>query len=299
MFCSVIGGFALENGKMMPLVQPSEVFIIGGAAIGTLLIANPFDLLKKTCRALLRVFHGPVPTKKFYLSTMVMLHSLFEFARRNGASKLEDQLDHPENSVVFRRHAAVIRHIGALDFICDTLRLTTLGQIAPFELYMMLEQDFETRRRESAAPAAVVAFLADALPGLGILSAVLGVVITMGSVTELPKIIGQKVGAALVGTFLGIFLAYGFVAPLAAHLERISDAELQYYQILRNSIAAFARGMPVGIALEFGRRSIPPELRPGFIEMEEECRRASGKVVEMPLPLVSKETLQTPLRSAG
>ncbi|MES1258837.1 MAG: flagellar motor stator protein MotA [Acidobacteriota bacterium] len=279
---AVFGGFALENGELLPLIQPSELVIICGAACGTLLTANPLKLLRKLPRGIARVFRSGRLTRKFYVSTLVMLHAVFEFGRRNSAGSLEEQLDYPERSIVFIKHGAALRDPRALDFICDTLRLTTLGRIAPQELDTMLEQDQEARRQESIAPAGALIKLADALPGLGILSAVLGVVITMNSVRELPKVIGQKVGAALIGTFLGIFLSYGLVGPLAAHMERIGEAELQYYQILRTAVAAYARGMPVAIAIEFGRRSIPPELRPGFIEMERACRRAAGKIVEMP-----------------
>jgi chemotaxis protein MotA len=281
-FVSVIGGFLMENGKMGPLVQPAELVIIIGTAVGTLLSANPIKLLKRTWRELMRVFRGSRPDGAFYLKTLVMLHALFEYARRNGATKLEDQLDNPERSVVFRRHATVIRNEDTLNFLCDTLRLTTLGQISQWELDAMLEQDADIREHDLAAPAGVLNTLADALPGLGIISAVLGVVITMSALRESPKTIGHKIGAALVGTFLGIFLSYGFAAPLAAHVERLNETEIHYFNILRVAMAAFARGMPVQIALEFGRRAIPPTLRPGFIEMEQACRQSSGKIVEMP-----------------
>jgi len=283
---SVLGGFALENGRLAPLAQPAEVFIICGSAVGTLMSANSPELLRRTVFAMVRIFRTPPPNRKFYLSTMVMLFALFEYARRNGPAKLEDQLDHPDTSVLFRRHASAVHDSGALEFICDTLRLNTMGQISAYELDTLLELDFVTREHELAAPANTLATLADALPGLGILSAVLGVVITMSSLQESPASIGQKVGSALIGTFLGIFLSYGFAGPLAAHLERLNEAEVLYYQTLRAALAAFARGMPVSIAVEFGRRAIPPLLRPGFVETEQECRRASGKVVEnFPAPL--------------
>jgi chemotaxis protein MotA len=282
-FCSVIGGFALENGKFAPLAQPSEGVIVCGAALGILLTATPLGLLKKTGQDVVRVFRGPpATTKALYLSTLVMLHALFEFARRQGAARLEDQLDDPEHSAVFRKHANTIRSAGVMAFICDSLRLTTMSKIAPGDLDLMLEQDMETRERELAAPAKTLAWLADALPGLGIISAVLGVVITMSSLHDLPKTIGHKMGSALVGTFLGIFLSYGFVGPLAAHLERLSEAELHYYQTLRAAIAAFAKGMPSAIALEFGRRAIPPGVRPGFAEMEAEFKQATPKAMAMP-----------------
>jgi chemotaxis protein MotA len=278
-FCAVLGGFALENGQLVPLVQPSELVIICGAAIGTLLTANPMNVLKKTLRGLLRVFRGPPMTKEFYLSSLVMLYALFDYARRHGATKLEDQIDDPERSVVFQRHAGAIRNMGALHFICDTLRLISAGAVAPLDLDGLLEQDMAVRLRELAVPAGTLMSLADALPGLGIIAAVLGVVITMGSITDSPRIIGMKVGAALVGTFLGIFLSYGFVAPLGAHLKSIGEAEAHYYKMLRAALGAYGRGMPGIMAVEFARRAIPPDLRPDFSEMDHAVRKAAGKTI--------------------
>jgi chemotaxis protein MotA len=279
-FCAVIGGFALENGKFVPLVQPSELVIICGAAIGTLLTANTIHVLKKTLRGLLRVFRGPPMTKELYVSSLVMLYALFDYARRHGATKLEDQIDNPERSVVFRRHAGAIRDMGALNFICDTLRLTSMTVVLPLDLDALLEQDMAVRNREMGSPAETLMTLADALPGLGIIAAVLGVVITMGSITASPKSIGEKVGAALVGTFLGIFLSYGFVAPLGAHLKSIAEADVQYYQVLQAALAAFGKGRPGVIAVEFARRAIPPDLRPEFSEMEAEFRAVAGRTAD-------------------
>ena len=278
-FCSVLGGFALENGRFAPLAQPSELVIILGAGIGTLLTANPLRLLKKTWHCLLRVFQAPTVTRSLYLSSLVLLQALFAYARRNGSIKLEDQVDNPGRSPLFRRHAGAIRDAGALNFICDTVRLTTMTSVSPLDLDAMLDRDLEARVAELSAPAETLASLADALPGLGIISAVLGVVITMGSITDSPRSIGEKVGGALIGTFLGIFLSYGFVAPLAAHLTRLNEAEVHYYRMLQAGLAAFGKGMPPSVALEFARRAIPPDLRPAFAEMEQQYR--SQKILVM------------------
>jgi chemotaxis protein MotA len=283
--CAVIGGFALENGRLAVLVHPTEAVIIGGSAIGVLIASNPLDLLRKTLWGVLSIFRRQTLNKAYYLSSLVMLRAVFEYARRNGATRLEDQLDHPEGSTLFRRHAAVTGDPAALNFICDTLRLTTMTRIDPFDLEELFEREIEAREKELSGPADTMAALADTLPGLGIVSAVLGVVITMNSLTESPAVIGQKVGMALVGTFLGIFLSYGFVGPLAAHLSRLHEAEANYYRVLRASVGAFGKGLPASIALEFGRRSIPPEFRPDFSEMEAEFRttaRAQEKLLAMP-----------------
>jgi chemotaxis protein MotA len=170
--------------------------------------------------------------------------------------------------------------MGALNFICDTLRLISMTAVLPLDLDGLLDQDMEVRGRELGAPAETLMSLADALPALGIIAAVLGVVITMGSITDSPTSIGEKVGSALVGTFLGVFLSYGFVAPLGAHLKSISEAEIQYYQMLRAALAAFGKGMPGSIAVEFARRAIPPDLRPEFSQMEIACRAVTGKAAD-------------------
>jgi chemotaxis protein MotA len=284
-FCAVAGGFALENGRFAPLVQPAEAVIICGASIGILIASNPLELLRKTFGRVLMIFRPPELTREHYLSSLMMLRAIFEYARRNGATKLEDQIDHPERSHLFRRYAAVTHDAAAVNFICDTVRLTTMTKVDPFDLEELLEREMEARETELSAPAETVAALADALPGLGIIAAVMGVVITMSSLRDTPKVIGEKVGMALVGTFLGIFLSYGFVAPIAAHLERIQEAEVSYYRMLRAALLAFGKGMPASIALEFGRRSIPPGVRPDFRQMEAEFRsaaRAAEKVVTMP-----------------
>lgn len=273
--CSIAGGFALEGGHLSRLVQPAELLIICGGACGILLASNPLETLRKTGLQLNGVFRKPQQSKARYLSGLVMLRAIFDYARRYGATELENQVDHPARSILFQKHPSVSKDLELLGLVCDTLRLTTMTTVDSFDLQDLLDKEAEAREQELAGPAALLLSLADALPGLGIIAAVLGVVITMGSLHASPSVIGQKVGMALTGTFLGITLSYGLVGPLASHLTQLETADGDYDRMLRTTLAAYGKGIPPSIALEFGRRSIPPELRPDFTEMEAEFLRAS------------------------
>jgi chemotaxis protein MotA len=271
-FLSIIGGFLMEKGKLLVLVQPAELIIIGGAAAGTLLVANPLPLIAKIFRSLQGLLQSSRFTRDFYLESLKLLSDIFQFARKSGMAKLEEDVENPEKSTLFSKFPRFIKDRHLLYFVCDTLRTAVAGVVAPHDLDELLENDIETHHNEISGPARALAVVADALPGLGIVAAVLGVVITMGALGGPPEQIGEKVAAALVGTFLGILLSYGVVGPIAANLEKSNDAELQFYQTLRAGLMAFAKGMAPMIAVEFARRAIPPELRPTFQEMEATCK---------------------------
>jgi chemotaxis protein MotA len=226
----------------------------------------------KTLKSVLTVLGGSRFNKAFYLETLKMLSEIFTFARKSGTAKLEEEVENPEKSQMFQKYPKVIKDHHVLHFVCDTLRTAVAGVVAPHDLDAMLENDIEIHHHEVVAPAKSLATVADALPGLGIVAAVLGVVITMGALGGPPEEIGHKVAAALVGTFLGILLSYGVVAPLASNVEKIVDAESQYYQALRAGLMAFAKGMTPALAVEFGRRAVPPDLRPSFKETEAACK---------------------------
>src|SRR5208283_688216 len=194
---------------------------------------------------------------------------------KSGMAKLEEDIENPEKSVLLSKYPQMIKDLHVLHFVCDTLRTAVAGVVAPHDLDALLENDIETHHHEVSAPVRALATVADALPGLGIVAAVLGVVITMGALGGPPEEIGHKVAAALVGTFLGILLCYGVAAPLAANLEKTTEAETQYYQVLRAGLMAFAKGMAPIIAVEFARRSIPHALRPLFTDMEKSCKSSS------------------------
>jgi len=271
-FLSIIGGFLMEKGKLLVLMQPSEMIIIVGAALGTVLIANPMSLVMRIFKSLIGVLGGNRFTKEFYLESLKMLSDIFTFARKSGMAKLEEDVEHPENSALLSKYPSLVKDHHLLHFVCDTLRTAVSGVVLPHDLDALVEQDIETHHNEISGPARSLSSVSDALPGLGIVAAVLGVVNTMGSLAGPPEAIGEKVAAALVGTFLGILLCYGVVSPIAAGIEKNNEAESQYYQTLRAGLMAFAKGMAPMIAVEFARRAVPPEMRPTFHEMEAVCK---------------------------
>src|SRR5580698_4618040 len=272
---AVMGGYLMEHGQIMVLLQPAELLIIGGAAAGTLLIANPLSTLIRIMKGLISVIKGSPYTQGLYLETLKMLNELFMVARKQGMAKLEEDTENPDKSQVFSKYPKFLANHHAVHFVCDTLRMAISGGVPPFDLDQMMEMDMDVHHHEAGIPIAALSTVADALPGLGIVAAVLGVVITMGALGGPPEEIGHKVAAALVGTFLGILLCYGVAAPLAANLEKTTEAETQYYQVLRAGLMAFAKGMAPMIAVEFARRSIPHALRPQFPQMEQACKGAA------------------------
>ena len=269
---AILGGFLMEKGPLPVLMQPAELLIIGGAALGTILIANPLPIVIKLFKSVLGILSGSKYTKAFYLENLKMLNEIFGYARKNGLAKLEADVDDPHKSQIFAKYPKFTKDHHATDFICDTLRMFISSGTDPFELDQMMELDMEVHHHESGLPIAALSSTADALPGLGIVAAVLGIVITMGALGGPPEEIGHKVGASLVGTFLGILLCYGFLGPIAANLTKVNDAEGQYYHFLRVGVIAFTKGASPLMAVEFARRSIPSDSRPNFKETEGACR---------------------------
>jgi chemotaxis protein MotA len=273
---AILGGYLMEHGKILVLLQPAELVIIAGAALGTLLIANPLPVIIKILKGILGVLKGSPYTKAAYLDTLKMLYDLFMYARKNGVVKLEEDVENPHKSAVFKKYPKFLANHHAVDFICDTLRMSISGGVPAFDLDQMMEMDMEVHHAESAAPVAALSTVADALPGLGIVAAVLGVVITMGALGGPPEEIGHKVAAALVGTFLGILLCYGFLGPLALNLTKMNEAETDYLRCLQKGVIAFAKGSAPVLAVEFARRSIPGDIRPSFKEFEAASKGAKA-----------------------
>ncbi len=273
---AIMGGYLMEHGKLLVLMQPAELVIIGGSALGTLLIANPLPVIVKLLKGFSGVLGGDKYSKDRYLDTLKMLNDLFSRGRKGGISSLEPDVEAPDKSEVFKKYDFVMKDHHVLDFICDTLRMAMTGTVSHFDLDQMIELDLEVHHSEVAVPVAALNSVADALPGLGIVAAVLGVVITMGAIGGPPAEIGHKVAAALVGTFLGILLCYGFFGPLAAAMTKINDGEAGYYNCLRTGLIAFVRGAAPILAVEFSRRSIPQSVRPTFKEMEAACKGIKG-----------------------
>jgi chemotaxis protein MotA len=269
---AILGGFIMEKGPLPVLIQPAELIIIGGAALGTILIANPLPIVIKLFKGVLGVLSGSKYNKTYYLESIKLLNDTFTYARKNGLPKLEADVDEPHKSQLFSKYPKFLKDHHAVDFICDTLRMFISSGTDPFELDQMMELDMEVHHHESGLPIAALSSTADALPGLGIVAAVLGIVITMGALGGPPEEIGHKVGASLVGTFLGILLCYGFLGPIAANLTKMNEAEAQFYNFLRVGVIAFTKGASPLIAVEFARRSIPADVRPSFKETEGACR---------------------------
>ena len=288
-FGAVIAGFLMEKGHLLVLVQPSELITIVGAAIGTTLIANPIHILKAMIAGILGALHPSKFGKSQYLDTLKMLFELFNKVRKKGLIGIEDDVEKPAESEIFKKYPSFVSDHYAKAFLCDTLRTAITGGVEPFDMDQMMELDMDVAHHEMMMPVEALTTVADALPGLGIVAAVLGVVITMGSLGGPPEEIGKKVAAALVGTFLGILLCYGLVGPLASSMTKEADSQNSYLHVIRVVILAFLKGLAPVLAIEMGRRAIPEHLRPTFDEMEITCKRPAA--AEMP-PAISGSQVQ-------
>src|SRR5277367_5428690 len=271
-FGCIAGGYLMEKGNLLVLMQPAELLIIAGAAIGTVLIGNPTYVLKDIVGGVLRVFKGSPYTAGIYLDTLKFLNDFFNIARKAGLSTLEEDLDAPEKSALFKRHPNFLKNKEAMHFFCDTVRTLVTGGIETHDLDQIMETDLEIHHRGGRISAGALTTVADSLPGLGIVAAVLGVVITMGSLGGPPEEIGKKVAAALVGTFLGILLCYGFLGPIGANMAKTAEEEHAFLHMLRVLMIAFIKGVAPLLAVEFARRSIPADLRPNFKDFEKACK---------------------------
>ncbi len=261
----------MEGGALGALFQPAELVIIGGAALGSMMISTPLPLLKRLAGSL-GAFFKSGPGKQDYLEMLGMMYQTFRLTQQSGVMALESHCDDPKGSAIFSRFPKFLANHHAVDFFTDSIRVIIMGGVSPFDLEAMMDIDLEVHHHEALKPAQALAKVGDALPGMGIVAAVLGVVITMGAIDGPPSEIGHKVGAALVGTFLGILLCYGFVGPMATSLEHNVDFEGQYLGTIKSGVLALSKGLAPAIAVEFARRSIPAELRPSFSETEAYCR---------------------------
>src|SRR6266478_2154779 len=246
------------------------------AAIGTVLIANPLHILKAIAGGVAGAFGGSKFGKEKYLETLKMMYELFTRARKEGLMALEADSDDPEKSPVFSKYPKFLRDHHALAFVCDTIRMASGGGVEPFDVDQMMELDMDVHHHDTSQPIAALSTMADALPGLGIVAAVLGVVITMGALGGPPEEIGHKVAAALVGTFLGILLCYGLFGPIAQRMSKSADEERAFLNVLRATIIAFLKGIAPILAVEIGRRAVPVHVRPTFKEVEDACRAAKA-----------------------
>ena len=279
-FGCVVGGYLMEHGNLKVLIQPAELVTIGGAAIGTVLIANPMHILKKIAGGLGGVFGGSKYTKRAYIDSLKMMYDLLNKARKDGLMALENDVEEPDKSPIFSKGPAVFKDHHVRDFVCDSLRMAITG-IDAFDLDQMIDLDLEVHHQDATVPTAALSTMADSLPGLGIVAAVLGIVITMGALGGPPEEIGKKVAAALVGTFLGILLCYGLVGPIASNMTKAADEEHAYLYVLRVLMISFLKGTAPIMAVEVARRAVPGHVRPSFKELEAACRnRAPAEQAE-------------------
>ncbi|QLF92836.1 flagellar motor stator protein MotA [Pseudomonas sp. ABC1] len=271
-FASVLGGYLLSHGHIAALIQPFEVLIIGGAAMGAFLQSNPGSAFMKVFKKSLSMF-GSRFTHAYYLDVLKLIYEILNKSRREGMMAIEADLEDPAASPVFSKYPVILKDARMTEFVCDYLRIMSSGNMAPHELEGLFDMELASLKEELEHPSHAVTRVADGLPGFGIVAAVLGIVITMSMLGSGDQnAIGQHVAAALVGTFLGILAAYGFFGPLAASLEHDAKEELNLYEAIKASLVASASGMPPTLAVEFGRKVLYPAHRPTFSELEQAMR---------------------------
>lgn len=265
----VIGGFLLESGPIHALIQPNEFIIIAGGALGALIIMSPKKVLIDMFKGIMVCLKGAPHNREAYEELLKVLYELFLLGRRNGMIALEEHVLDPKNSSIFKRYPKFSANHHAMEFLCNSLRPIIDGKIKPDQLRVLLDVELARLEEEHHAPVNVLTKTADAMPGFGIVAAVLGIVVTMGAISGPVEKIGEHVAAALVGTFLGILLSYGFLNPLATNMEFIGAAELDYTKCIAACVIGFAGGMAPVTAVELGRRGLATNLRPSAEELEQ------------------------------
>jgi chemotaxis protein MotA len=270
---SLMGGYIMAGGDPLVLMQINEFIIIGGCAVGALLTANSMATLKAVMAGAMKTLKGPAVNKDVYLELMQMLYELFQFAKREGLIALEPHIEDPESSSIMSKYPTFLANHHGVEFLSDTLKVVLSGGVPAHDLEELMDLDLEAHHEEEHMAPAALTTMADAFPALGIVAAVLGVVITMGSISAGPEAVGHHVAAALVGTFLGVLLSYGIVGPVAKNMEGIVAKESKYLVVIKSALLSFAKGAPATVAIEYGRRAIDPENRPSFDETEEAIKR--------------------------
>lgn len=270
---SVIGGYLMEHGNIHVLFQPVELLIIGGAALGSFIIASPMKVIKASIAGIFKVLGGKAYSKQDYMEILMLLSEIFSKIRKEGLVSIEADVDNPHESKIFSNYTKFLKNHHALDLVADTLRTVMTTSIAPHELEALLDAELESHHEEAMIPSNAISNVADGMPALGIVAAVLGVVITMGKISEPPEVLGHSIGAALVGTFLGVLLSYGFVGPVAKNISYIANEDKEYLNVLKVALVAFVGGAAPQISVEFARRVIPANVKPSFIEVEEAVRQ--------------------------
>jgi chemotaxis protein MotA len=269
---SVLGGYVLAQGELILLWQPFELVIIGGAALGAFIASNPMSIIKAVGKASAGLMHESKYNQAYFMDLLALLHDLFVKWRKEGLMGIESDIEDPHASEIFERFPRVLMDQRAREFICDYLRICASGNMSPFELENLMDMEIETLNKDLMEPAHALQRVGEGLPGFGIVAAVLGIIITMKALGGPPEFIGYKVAAALVGTFIGILMAYGFVNPMSALMAHHAEDEAKQYECIKACIMAMVNGIPPQLAVEFGRKTLMGSVRPGFNELEDRVR---------------------------
>lgn len=272
---AIAGGFILAGGNLVLLIQYSEIIVIGGAAVGSLLISAPLSLLKKIFAEIPKTISPEHYTKQDYLDLLKSFNDLFLVAQRDGLLAIEKHIENPKESDILSKNKKFVNNEATRNFFCDTMKVMLSGGIPPHELENVIDTEIETYEIESKPIPASLTRVGDSLPGLGIVAAVLGIIVTMASIDKGAEVVGHHVAAALVGTFLGVLLSYGFVNPLAAHIEHNVENKIRVFETIKACIVSYAKGNPPIIAIEIARRTIFSDDRPTFTELENFVRGKS------------------------
>src|SRR3954452_22027623 len=271
LFGLVFGSYIMSGGNMGVIVEaaPHEMMAIGGAGVASFLVANSMSTIKGIGGGMGKVFAGPKWKAADYRDLLALLFQLTKTMKSKGVIALESHIEKPADSTIFTKFPKILKDHFAVDFICDTLRMMTMNLEDPHQVEDAMEKQLEKHHAEAHAPSYALQSLADALPALGIVAAVLGVIKTMGAITEPPEVLGEMIGGALVGTFLGVFLAYGIVGPMATRMKEVTEEEGAFYRIIQAVLVAHLHGNAAQISVEIGRGNVPSGAQPSFLELEE------------------------------
>lgn len=275
---ATLGGFMIAGGHPAVLLHVSEFVVIGGIGLGILVVASPKKVLTNTIHAVIVSLKGALPARSDYIDMFKVLYELFMTGKKSGLIALDEHVSSPESSAIFQKYPSFLKDKHRIDFLCNGLKPIIDGKIKPDQLQPLLEAEIRTRQEEGHGPLSVLSLVGDSLPGVGIIAAVLGIINTMAAIAEGPEAVGEKVAAALTGTFLGILGAYGFINPITSRIRFNEEAETKYFSCMATAISAFARGLAPIMAIEIARRNLDASLTPGSDELEQMLKSAlSGK----------------------
>ena len=273
-FVSCIGGFVTAGGNPISLIHPGEIMIICGIGLGILVVSSPKSVLMSLKSDIIKAFKGGIANQAKFIDLLVLLYELFMLGRRKGTPALDEHVSDPQNSSIFTKYPSFLNDAGLVEFLCNSLRPIVDGRCKPGEIGGILNAELQSREAEATRSVKAIEMIADALPGVGIVAAVLGIINTMSNLED-PESVGYKVAAALSGTFLGIFLAYGIGIPLGRLVSLNQTQEFLYYRIVERSVSGFATGLSPIMAVEIGRRSLDKQIQPTADDLEEKCKEAA------------------------